>query len=208
MKRRWVTGKPQVGDARLEVVLETGERARQEIGVVGANAARQLARDRPRRRLIAGGDARLELRPQVGRDLGREVAHAVRQAALARRARKAFLDRPDDPRRTVGDDQQRIAEPAGAQVLKERPHRLDVLLGARHQRQQDLASVLADAPGGQHRLAPLTWPKPLGDAVDEQVDDGVLGKIALAEVLIFGPQPLGDLAHRRPRQKPSGPSRR
>ena len=42
-----------------------------------------------------------------------------------------------------------------------------------------------------------------GDAVDEQIDDGVLGKIALAEVLIFGPQTLGDLAHRRPRQKPS-----
>ena len=46
-------------------------------------------------------------------------------------------------------------------------------------RQQDLAPVLADAPGGQHRLAPLARTEPLGDAVDEQVDDRVLGKIAL-----------------------------
>ena len=45
--------------------------------------------------------------------------------------------------------------------------------------------------------------KPLGDAVDEQTDDVVFRKIALAEALVFGPQPLGDLAHRRPRQKPA-----
>lgn len=70
----------------------------------------------------------------------------MRQAALARRAGEAFLDRPDDPRRAVADHQQRIPEPTGAQVLKERPHRLDVLLGARHQPEQDLAPILADAP--------------------------------------------------------------
>jgi len=123
----------------------------------------------------------------------------VRQAALARRAGKTFLDRPDDPRRAVGYDEQRIAEPAGAQILEERARRLDVLLGARHQRQQDLASVLANPPGCEHGLTPLAGPQPLSDAVDEQVDDGGLGKIAFAEVLIFGPQPLGDLADGRPR---------
>jgi hypothetical protein len=127
----------------------------------------------------------------------------VRQAALARRARKAFLNRPDDPRRPIGNDQQRIAEPSGAQILEERAHGLDILLGSRHQPQEDLASVLADAPGSQHSLTPLAWPKPLSDSVDEQVDDGVLRKIAFAEILVFGPQTLGDLAHRRPRQKPS-----
>jgi hypothetical protein len=41
-----------------------------------------------------------------------------------------------------------------------------------------------------------------GGAVDEQVDDGALGKIALAEGLIFRPQPFADLAHRRSRQQP------
>ena len=83
----------QVGDAGPEVVVKTGERAGKDIGVAGADARRQLACDRPRGRLIAGGDPRLELRPQVGGDLGREVEHPVRQAALARRARKAFLNR-------------------------------------------------------------------------------------------------------------------
>jgi len=87
---------PQVGDARLEVVLEAGERARQLVDGVGADAGRQLARDRPRRRLIAGRNARLEFRPQVGRNLGCEVAHPMRQAALARRTGEAFLDRPHD----------------------------------------------------------------------------------------------------------------
>jgi hypothetical protein len=38
---------------------------------------------------------------------------------------------------------------------------------------------------------------------EASVDDGVLGKIAFAEALVLGPQPLGDLAHRRPLQKPS-----
>ncbi len=30
----------------------------------------------------------------------------------------------------------------------------------------------------------------------------MLGEIALAEVFVLGPQLLGDLAHRHPRQKP------
>jgi hypothetical protein len=70
----------QVRDALLEIVLETGERARQEIDVVGADAGRQLPGDRTRGHLIAGGDPRLDLRPQIGRDLGCEVAHPVRKA--------------------------------------------------------------------------------------------------------------------------------
>ena len=61
---------------------------------------------------------------------------------------------------------------------------------------------VADAPGRQHRLAGLTRPQPLGDAVDEEVDDAVLGQIAAREPLVFRPQSLGDLAHRCPRQQP------
>jgi len=124
------------------------------------------------------------------------------QAALARRAGKTFLDRPDDAGRPVADHEQRIAEPPGAQVLKERPNRLDVLLRPRHQPKKRFASVLADSPGGQNRFAPRARPQPLGDAVDEQIGDGVLGEAAFAEVLVLGPQLLGDPAHRRARQKP------
>jgi hypothetical protein len=108
----------QMRDARLEILIKAGERARRGHRVVGADAARQLAGDRSRRRLVAGGDARLELRPQIGRDLDGEVAHAMGQTALAPRARKAFLDRPNDPRRAVGHDKQRIAQASCAQVLE------------------------------------------------------------------------------------------
>ena len=65
----------------------------------------------------------------------------MREAALAGRAREAGLDRLDDAGRAVGDDQQRVAEPAGAHVLEEGGHRLGVLLGAGHQVQQHPAPV-------------------------------------------------------------------
>ena len=129
----------------------------------------------------------------------------MRQAALAHRAGKTFLDRPDDPGRPVTDHEQRIAEASGAQVLEERPNRLDVLLRSGHQAQKRFAPVLADSPGGQNRFSPLARSQPLGDAVDEQIGDRMLGEIALSEVFVLGPQLLGDLAHRRPRQKsPTG----
>ena len=51
----------------------------------------------------------------------------MRQAALAGRAGEALLNRMDEAGRPVADHEQRIAEPSGAQVLKERSHRLDVL---------------------------------------------------------------------------------
>jgi len=94
--------------------------------------------------------------------------------------------------------------PAGAHVLEEGANRFRVLLRAGHQRQQNLASVGADAPGGEHRFAPLARRQPLGDAVDEQIDDVMLGKITLAKGLILRPQPFRDLAHRRPRQQSLG----
>ncbi len=109
---------------------------------------------------------------------------------------------PDDPRRPVADHEQRIAQPSGAQVLEERPHRFDILLRSGHQPQKRFAPVLADPPGGQNRFSPLARTQPLGDAVDKQVGHRVFGEIALAEVFVLGPQLLGDLAHRRPRQKP------
>jgi hypothetical protein len=42
-------------------------------------------------------------------------------------------------------------------------------------------------PQAASTASPLTRPQPLGDAVDEQIDDGVLGKIAFAEALVLGP---------------------
>ena len=84
--------------------------------------------------------------------------------------------------RPVGKPRAADPEPSGAQVLKERSHRLDVLSRTSHQSKQRSAAILADPPGGQHSLSPLTRPQTLGDAIDEQIGDSMLGEIALAEV--------------------------
>ena len=55
---------------------------------------------------------------------------------------------------------------------------------------------------------PQTWPQPLGDAVDEEIDDVVLGQIAAREPLVLRPQPLSDLAHRRDDGNHDGKPRR
>ena len=91
----------------------------------------------------------------------------MREAALPRRAREARLDRLEDPRRTVGDHQQGIAEAVVAHVLEERADRLRILLRARHQVQQDLAPARGEAPRRQHRLALAARADPLRHPVDE-----------------------------------------
>ena len=129
----------------------------------------------------------------------------MRQAALPGRAREADLDRLDDPRGAVAHHQQRVAEPARPHVLEERRDRLGVLLRAGHQVEEHLAAVEGEAPGGQDRLAPLTGADPLGDPVDEQIRDVVLGEIAALEGLIVLPELLADLGDRGPReQQPAG----
>jgi len=149
--------------------------------------------------LTAGDDPRLEFRPEVGRKVVTLAARLRIQwgRSAGPPSGESILDHPDDAGRTFGDDQQRITEPASARILEERAQRGDVFLGARHQAQE--------GPCVRPRRRPMRPAQPRatsgrsrGDAVDEQVDDGVPGKIALAG-LVFGP--LGDLVHRRPRQK-------
>jgi hypothetical protein len=43
----------------------------------------------------------------------------------------------------------------------------------------------------------VTGPEPLGDAVDEEVDDVVLAQITGGEFLVIGPQPFTQLRDRR-----------
>ena len=44
---------------------------------------------------------------------------------------------------------------------------------------------------------------PLGNSIDIEVDDPILGQIALDKSLVLRPQPFGDLAHRRAREQPT-----
>src|SRR5262245_9850135 len=72
----------QVGDAGFEVVHEARDRTVVLALVVGNDAGREFARDGPARRLIGRLRADLEVRPDILRHLGRQVAHAMRQATL------------------------------------------------------------------------------------------------------------------------------
>ena len=90
-------------------------------------------------------------------------------------------------------------------ILEERRDRLGVLLRAGHQVEEHLAAVDGEAPRRQHRLAPLPGADPLGDPVDEQVGDVVLGEVAGLEGLVVLPQLLADLGDRGLReQQPAG----
>src|SRR5262249_32242383 len=98
--RRCVTGK-QMGDAGFEVIDEAGNRAIVLAAIVGNDPGRELARNGSARRLIGRLRAYLELRPDVFRHLGRQIAHAMRQATLPSRPRKANFDRLDDARSAI-----------------------------------------------------------------------------------------------------------
>src|ERR1700758_1573883 len=106
----------QMRNARLEIIVETSNGARDDGAIIGPDPFRQIAGDGARGRLIAGSDARLKLWPQIGWDLRRKIAHAMCETTLARRTRKAFFDRANNAGRAVGDDEQRIAEPASAHM--------------------------------------------------------------------------------------------
>jgi len=102
---------------------------------------------------------------------------------------------------SVRDHKQRVGEAAQLHVLEEGRHRLGVLLRARHQMQELLATLAREGPSRQYRLAFLPGLQPLGDAVDEQIGDLVFRQVTAGESLIVGPQPLAEFRDRRARQQ-------
>ena len=82
-------------------IFEASERPpRQDVSIVGADAGRQLARNRPRGALIAKVTQALNSGHGSAETLA--ARSRIRCARQRWRAdRKAFLDRQDDPRRPV-----------------------------------------------------------------------------------------------------------
>ena len=157
---------PQMRDAGLEVILEAGHGAGELLIPFPDQTGSEVTGIGPGRRLVCGAGLFTEPGPCVlPGDLGLEIAHAVKQAALALRAREAGLDRLDDAGRAVAVHQQRVAE-AVAPHLEEGGNRLIILLRSRHEVEKKLSSFAGRATGGQNRLAPLARADPLRDAVD------------------------------------------
>ena len=82
-------------DARLEIVHEAGNDAGQPAFAIGHRSVGRVAGNGPERRLTGSHGTGLEAGPQILRYPGRQVAHAVRQAALPGRCWKACPKRLD-----------------------------------------------------------------------------------------------------------------
>ena len=106
------------------------------------------------------------------------------------------LDRFDHPRRPVGGDGRRQAQPARDQVPEEAgPGRLGLLVADR-QMEQVLSALGVDAPGHEQGLfGPLT-PERLEDGVAEEVLDADVGEVPREEGLVVLPELVGDLGDR------------
>jgi hypothetical protein len=76
----------------------------------------------------------------------------MNKASLAQRLRVDLLDRADQARGAVADDQQRGRQAAVFEIGEEILPRVEGLAGARAQADECGLAAGGDAPGGQHRL--------------------------------------------------------
>src|SRR4029450_52709 len=144
----------EMGDARVEVVAEALHDGRQVALVRRNEVVAQDGGERRRRGLAAPARPQRDPRPLAFRRFAAEIPQPVDEASLAERPRKARLDGANQARRAVGDGEQRVGQAAAFEILEERRAARRVLLRAGRQVQEDLATVVGDAPGAEHRLAP------------------------------------------------------
>jgi hypothetical protein len=111
----------------------------------------------------------LHLALGVDWDLRQQVAGSVDQTPLAQRAGEAGLGGVDQAAGTIGDDQQRRAQPAVLEFLQEVAPGVGGLAGARGEPEEHRLALGGDAPGSQHRLRPGAGVHLEAGAVEEQV---------------------------------------
>src|SRR5437867_8044149 len=190
----------EVRDTRVEVVTETLHH-RWQLPLVRLHEV--VAQHRGQRRggrLVTAARPQRDLGPPALRGFAPKIPQPMREAALAQRPREARLDRADQPRRPVGDDEQRVGQPAAFEILEEGRATRRVLLSARRQVQQDLLTVVGDPPGTEHCFPRQASVQPLGHPVDEQIGDREFAEVPSGEGFVLLPEPLGHLADRRATQ--------
>lgn len=149
----------QVHGQGLEVLDEARNRSR--VGALPLGAEALQAPSSLSDGLVAGRcfDA-VEDGPPVGLegvlvglgDFGKCVPEAVDDTALTQRPWEDLLDRRDQPRSAVRDDEERVREASALEVLQKPPPRLGRLRGAGSEANEVGLAVGVDAPGAQHRL--------------------------------------------------------
>ena len=134
----------EVGDACLEVVAETLHHGRQLPLVRLHEVIAQHRGEGRRRGLVTAARPQRDLRPPALRGFAAQIPQPVDQAALAQRSGEARLDSADQPRRPVGDDEQRVGQSAAFEILEEGRAACRVLLRARRQVLQDLLAIVGE----------------------------------------------------------------
>jgi hypothetical protein len=125
----------------------------------------------------------------------------VDETALPQAVGEDDLDRADQPRRAVGDHQQRRAQAALDQLAQEAGPGIVALAGAGRQADQHRGALAGDAPGGKHRLGARARVHAEVGAVQEQVlqlDPGQVAGLPGVELVL---DLLADAADGRLRQR-------
>jgi hypothetical protein len=141
-ERRQIVGEARRGRGVLGAEL-TDEDPQPVLGLLWA---RRPVERRPVRR----PDPRVEARPL--RQLGQDVAEALDRAATPVGVGPQLGDRPDEPRCSVADDEERAPQPPG----DEAPAQIEPVLGPLALTQADIEEdprpVGREAPGDEHAL--------------------------------------------------------
>ncbi len=130
-----------------------------------------------------------------GRDLGEDVPRPVNDTSLAQGLGVGLLDRADQTRCSVADDEQWAGQAAVFEVGEEPAPGVSGLAGAGCQADERGLAVGGDAPGGQHRLGWGARVHPEEAGIQKQVIQRDTVQAALRPRLVLALDGLADRRH-------------